>query len=53
MGGRGSEAARFKFPEGVVIDHSGNVYVADTYNHRVQKLSPDGEVLPMGKAWFK
>ncbi len=26
-------------PSGVAVDSSGNVYVADNYNHRVQKFS--------------
>jgi DNA-binding beta-propeller fold protein YncE len=29
----------------VAVDGQGNVYVADTYNHRVQKLSPTGQPL--------
>jgi hypothetical protein len=30
----------FNNPFGIAIDSSGNVYVADTYNHRIQKFSP-------------
>ncbi len=33
---------QFKMPSGVAADASGNVYVADTGNHRIQKFSPDG-----------
>ncbi len=29
-------------PEGVAIDSSGNVYVADSSSHQVDELSPDG-----------
>jgi hypothetical protein len=29
----------------VVVDAEGNVYVADTGNHRIQKLSPGAEPL--------
>ena len=32
----------FKSPGGVTVDSSGNVYVADTVNHRIQKLDSDG-----------
>lgn len=36
--------AQFRFPKGVAIDGSGNVYVADIINHRIRKVSPTGEV---------
>jgi len=37
-------AARFKFPAGVTVDTAGNVYVADTSNHLIRKISPVGVV---------
>jgi uncharacterized protein (TIGR03437 family) len=27
---------------GVAVDRNGNLYIADTYNHRVRRVSPDG-----------
>ena len=36
--------ARFYHPEGIVADGSGNLYVADSYNHRIRKVTPNGEV---------
>ncbi len=36
--------ARFGKPRGVVIDASGNIYVADTNNHRIRKITPAGMV---------
>ena len=32
-------------PSGVAVDSSGNIYVADTGNNQVEKLSPDGTLL--------
>lgn len=36
--------ARFNGPIGVAVDTAGNVFVADTYNDRVRKIAPDGQV---------
>jgi hypothetical protein len=37
-------AARFSGPSGVAVDTGGNVYVADTYNHTIRKVTPWGVV---------
>lgn len=37
-------AAQFQFPQGVAIDGSGNLYVADTDNHMIRKITPAGLV---------
>ena len=37
-------AARFNEPQGVAVDGSGNLYVADTFNGSVRKITPDGTV---------
>jgi sugar lactone lactonase YvrE len=37
-------AARFNGPTGVAVDTNGNVYVADTYNCTIRKITPAGAV---------
>jgi DNA-binding beta-propeller fold protein YncE len=32
----------FRFPTGIAIDKDGNVYVADSWNNRIQKFTSDG-----------
>lgn len=51
--GAGREA-RFRSPSGVAVDGSGNVYVADTGNHTLRKITSSGAVTTLaGKAEMK
>ncbi|MGA1842481.1 MAG: 6-bladed beta-propeller [bacterium] len=36
---------KFYYPYGVAPDGSGNVFVADTYNHRIQKFTSGGDFI--------
>ncbi|MCG2792970.1 MAG: T9SS type A sorting domain-containing protein [Weeksellaceae bacterium] len=37
-------AAQFSYPTGVAVDTSGNVFVADTFNNKIRKISSAGVV---------
>ncbi|HWD87002.1 MAG TPA: hypothetical protein VG367_02675 [Mucilaginibacter sp.] len=36
--------AQFSNPSGMVVDAQGNVYISDTFNNRIRKMTPDGTV---------
>ncbi|MEO8383351.1 MAG: hypothetical protein ABI779_27090 [Acidobacteriota bacterium] len=36
-------AARFAYPRGLVVDNSGIIYVADTQNQVIRRVSPQGD----------
>ncbi|MFF8366677.1 RICIN domain-containing protein [Rhodococcus erythropolis] len=37
-------AAELNCPYGVAVDSTGNLYIADTDNHRVRQVTPDGQI---------
>lgn len=43
FGQYGSKKREFKSPFGVAVDHESYIYVADSYNHRIQVFGPRGE----------
>ncbi|MDL1963726.1 MAG: hypothetical protein LWW98_05190, partial [Deltaproteobacteria bacterium] len=34
--------AKLRYPSGVAVDASGNIYIADTYNNRIRKVDTSG-----------
>ena len=44
-GSSGSRPGEFDHPEAVAVDGAGDMYVADTANNRIVKLSPSGAVI--------
>lgn len=44
-GTQGSGEGQFQDPRGIAVDEAGNVYVADSSNHRIQKFDSGGKFL--------
>ena len=42
---KGTKKGEFDGPHTIDVDPEGNIFVAETYNQRVQKLSSNGEFL--------
>lgn len=36
--------AKFNYPRGICLDDTGNIYIGDSWNHRVRKITLDGIV---------
>ncbi|MBF0343616.1 MAG: VCBS repeat-containing protein [Nitrospirae bacterium] len=45
FGGSGSTTGMLNAPHGVAVDNVGNIYVADTDNHRIQKFDSSGNFI--------
>ena len=45
IGSTGSDPGQFKRERDLVVAPDGTLYVADTENHRIQHLNPDGSVI--------
>ncbi len=42
--GGAAAAAQLDFPQGVAVDGSGNLYIADSFNQRIRKVDADGAI---------
>lgn len=52
FGRQGTGLGEFSYPNGVAVDHLGQIYVTDSNNGRVQVFSPKGEFLQLlGSGW--
>jgi DNA-binding beta-propeller fold protein YncE len=49
IGGPGSGAGQFASPTGLAVDRDGNLYVADSYHHRIQRITLSGDVYLLGR----
>jgi tripartite motif-containing protein 71 len=49
IGEPGARAGQFTAPLGIAVDAWGSLYVADSNNHRVQRITSSGDVYPYGR----
>jgi uncharacterized protein (TIGR03663 family) len=45
FGGAGAGPGKFNDPWGIAIDKDGSIFVADTFNHRIQKFDANGNFM--------
>ncbi len=38
-------SAKLKFPSSIAVDQDGNLYISDTYNHRVRKMNKENGII--------
>jgi DNA-binding beta-propeller fold protein YncE len=50
IGEPGVSGGQFSLPTGIAIDPWGTLYVTDSNNHRIQRITPGGDVYCIGKA---
>lgn len=48
LGERGTQAGQFQYPTGLAVDSNGILFVADSYAHRLQRITPNGGVSIIG-----
>lgn len=45
FGSKGSQPGEFNYADGITVDNEGMVYVADVNGRRIQKFTPNGDIL--------
>jgi tripartite motif-containing protein 71 len=48
LGERGTNVDQFQYPTGIAVDPEGVLFVADSYAHRLKRITPDGGVSAIG-----
>lgn len=48
-----ASVAQFYCPSGIAVDAQGTIYIADTANHRIRRLTPDGQVSTFAGTGFE
>ncbi|MFN7937997.1 MAG: S-layer homology domain-containing protein [Bryobacteraceae bacterium] len=43
--------AKLSWPRGLALDNEGNLYIADSLNHVVRKVTPSGTILNVAGVW--
>jgi sugar lactone lactonase YvrE len=46
-GSAGADSGQFKDPNGIAVGKDGGLYVADTWNHRIQRFESDGTFMTL------
>lgn len=49
IGDPGTGAGQFSLPTGIAVDQWGSLYVADSNNHRIQRITTGGDVYCIGR----
>jgi len=45
IGASGKGEMQFKYPVGLTVDHNDRIFIADTFNHRIQCMDTQGDFL--------